>query len=84
MMKEAPEFMYYVVLPIIGAIIWLIRLDAKSSENTRAIKEIHEQLKEHLDRDDDIHTKVMETLSEIREDVGEIKGLVRNRRLENK
>ncbi len=80
MITEKAELFYYVGIPLLGLIIWFIKLEGKTSENTKTIREIHLQLKEHLERDDEVHAKIADTLTEIREDVGEIKGLVRNRR----
>lgn len=74
------EVLYYVAAAVLGLVIWLIRLDSRASQNTKDILDVHMQLQQHLTKDDDIHSKVMETLTEIREDIGEIKGLVRNRR----
>lgn len=80
-MREFPEIFYYIGLPILGLIVWLVKLEAKGTQNTEMIKNIHLQMEAHVEKDDQVHAKMTETLSEIREDVGEIKGLVRNRRI---
>lgn len=72
------EAVIYGGTALIALIVWLVRVEAKANRNTETIRDIHEQLKQHLERDDDIHFKVMEALSEIREDVSEIKGYLKH------
>ena len=64
------ENLYYIGVGAIGIITWLVRLDAKTNS-------VSKQLDAHQKRDDEVHEKVMEKLSDISDDVSEIKGFLK-------
>lgn len=72
------EGLIYGFVSIIGALFWLAKLEATSRRNTEVIRDVQSQLKEHLDRDDEVHHRVMIALTDIKEDVSEIKGFLKH------
>lgn len=71
------ESVYYIGISLIGLIAWLVRLDSKTNNNTKAFADVSKKLDLHQVRDDEVHMKVMEKLSDISEDVSEIKGFLK-------
>ncbi len=79
MLKDLPEIFYYVGLPFIATITWITKLDSKVNKAAEDRKELTQKMKDHEEQDDDIHSKLMDTLSTIREDLSEIKGFLKRR-----
>jgi hypothetical protein len=58
-----------VVLGFIGFLVWLIRLEARSVENTKEIKRLWNQRKEDLDASKQAREDTNQMLKEIRDDI---------------
>lgn len=58
-----------IILGFIGAIVWLIRLEARSIENEKEIKRLWLQRKEDLEMSRQAREDTNKMLSEIRDDI---------------
>ena len=58
-----------IILGFIGAIVWLIRLEARSIENEKEIKRLWLQRKEDLEMSRQAREDTNRMLSEIRDDI---------------
>jgi hypothetical protein len=58
-----------IIMGFIGFLIWLIRLEARSIENSKEIKRLWNQRKEDLDAAKEARDQTNLMLSEIRDDI---------------
>jgi len=61
-----------VVMGFIGFLVWLIRLENRSVENTKEIKRLWNQRKEDLDTAKSAREETNKMLSEIRDDIKDL------------
>jgi large-conductance mechanosensitive channel len=58
-----------IVTGFVGFLVWLIRLEGRSVENTKEIKRLWNQRKEDLDASKEAREETNKMLSEIRDDI---------------
>lgn len=58
-----------IILGFIGFLVWLVRLEARSVENTKEIKRLWNQRKEDLEVSRQSREDTNQMLSEIRDDI---------------
>ena len=58
-----------IILGFVGAIVWLVRLEARSIENEKEIKRLWLQRKEDLEMSRQAREDTNKMLSEIRDDI---------------
>ena len=58
-----------VILPLVAAVAWLVRLEARSLSNEREIKKLWTQRKEDLEAAKEARDATNEMLKEIRADI---------------
>ena len=58
-----------IFLGFVGFLVWLIRLEARSVENTKEIKRLWNQRKEDLDASKQAREDTNQMLKEIRDDI---------------
>jgi hypothetical protein len=57
------------MMGFVGFLVWLIRLEGRSVENTKEIKRLWNQRKEDLDASKEAREETNKMLSEIRDDI---------------
>jgi len=58
-----------IMMGFVGFLVWLIRLEGRSVENTKEIKRLWNQRKEDLDASKEAREETNKMLSEIRDDI---------------
>lgn len=58
-----------IMMGFVGFLVWLIRLEGRSVENTKEIKRLWNQRKEDLDASKEAREETNKTLGEIRDDI---------------
>lgn len=61
------EYFYYVGVPVVSLIVWLVKLEAKANRNAELTMDVQLQLKEHLRKCEDSQLKIIEMLIEIKD-----------------
>ena len=58
-----------IIMGFVGFLVWLIRLEGRSVENTKEIKRLWNQRKEDLDASKEAREETNKMLGEIRDDI---------------
>jgi hypothetical protein len=63
-------FAYWpIALSLVGVVVWLVRLEAGSAENTKEIKRLWNQRREDMDAAQRSRSETNAVLTEIRDDI---------------
>jgi len=70
------------IIATIGVVVWLVRLEGKVKQNTERNAETQKDVDTLRVRHESLDSKIVDQLSQVREDLAEIKGYLRRNKEE--